>query len=158
MPGSRLPPNTGGPAGKSGPGAAGYRSGYRRSQPKAVAARNSEPDKKRLDPSLAYPFGATGGSQGSSIRPPSATRTPRLAASGYTASARSSPDFSQGDGVPSVDCHNPKPHQTLTGDLRSGAKRQGVFVACARAAPARLGKMLHGLANYATRDAARVWW
>ena len=71
-------------------------------------------------------------------------------------SIAASPHFSQGDGVPSGDCQNPKLVQTLTGNLRSGAERQGVFVACARAAPAQLGKMLNGLANYATRDAARV--
>jgi hypothetical protein len=75
-----------------------------------------------------------------------------------TADTLVGPNFSQGDGVPSGDCQNPKLYQAFIGRLRLGRERQGVFVACARAAPARLGKMLNGLANHGTEDAARGWW
>ena len=38
------------------------------------------------------------------------------------------PDFSQGDGVLSGDCENPKRDQTFTRSLRSRLERQGVFL------------------------------
>ena len=66
-------------------------------------------------------------------------------------------DFSQGDGVLSGDCRNPKLDQALTGSLRSWLERQGVFTTCARATPARFGKMLNGPANFGASEAARGW-
>ncbi len=67
------------------------------------------------------------------------------------------PDFSQGDGGLSGDCQNPEPDQAFTRSLRF-RYRKSVVVACARAVPARVGKMLNWLANYGTRGAARGWW
>ncbi len=51
-----------------------------------------------------------------------------------------------------------KRRQAFTMDLHSGAERQGVFLACARAALGRVGKMLNRLANCGAGDAARAWW